>query len=211
MPRDFIINGEALVRVRFGNHIISGSVGALGSTTVPVGADTPLYELGLATEGIIVSPHLYHKNVHVNDFGGQEGPPSEVIPFPPECNITMTLIHYDHEVLDACVAESHGGKIPSTRGPTAGTLHGSTGIPLGCGRPLGASGNHYISVNISSPQLDFPWRFPASYLLTPPLEIPVGTKASVVQLNWKAIPYQTMVSGEIRSSGATTWDHGADA
>ena len=123
----------------------------------------------------------------------------------------MTLIHYDESLLRKCIAEAMGGG-------TEGTLVGA-GTPLGAMLPVGVNGNHYISLNISSPVLNEPWRFPASYLMTN-VELPLGTGRTAARLRWRAIPYVSpqrsfasnalLANDYLISAGAVLWDHTAD-
>ena len=208
--RDYIVNGECLVKVK-GN-------GALALSGVVTNGQ--LHELGLAAEAITVTPRFYHSDIKVDDFG--PNCPAEVQWLLAECNIRMTLVHYDLHVLRACVAESMGGGAiaAGTEGKMqpAGTVMGGFKVPY-------QSGFHYIGLNLMSPVLEFPWRFPTAYLAEPPLIMPLGTEKSLAQLNWRAIPYGTPVTTiieeseagdritegvpiEIISSGRVLWDHG---
>lgn len=196
MPRDFVINGETMVNVQ-GFLSVSGGFGS--------------FELGLTSESVRVSPRFIHRDVHIDDFGPDI--PVEVINMLADVHIRMILVHYDPQVLTACVGESLGGSLIDGRMIPAGT-------PMGGGFPLGAFGNHYIELTLTSPFLS-PWRFPAAYLTSQPLEIPLGTERSLVQLDWRAIPYTipnfssgpmagpvgiTFFSGsEIISSGVALW------
>lgn len=203
MARDFVVNGETLVKVSFGDHIPAGFSNIAESAT-------NLCELGLASEGIRITPTFHHLDVHVDDFGPDV--PAEVLWMLADCTVQMTLIHYDRNVLDLCLAESMGGALVGSPGPPggnfryAGTMR-AAGAPMGAYRTLRASGNRFIGLNLASPVLQLPWRFPASYLAVTPAEIPLGTEKTQVKLNWRAIPYATGGGGEIRSSGVVLFDH----
>lgn len=236
MSRDFQINGETVVRTKFGAHLPSSI-----SNYSPPGATSPssnLSELGLASEGIRITPRFVHKDINVDDFGPEI--PAEVMWLLADVNIRMTLIHYDVSILDFCLSESMGGTF---LGGAPG-LFDFAGIMQPAGSFLGnyvpylLSGYHYTSLNLTSPALNFPWHFPAAYLTGPPIELPLGTQASMVELNWRAIPYVVpMISvptiivipsagigvgtfinvgpavsvvnfkGEIFSSGVVLWNH----
>lgn len=171
MARDFRINGEALVTVKGGEHL-SGF--ALGSLT----------ELGLTTDEIRVVPRYYHRDLRVDDYGSDV--PAETLGMLADCTVRMTLIHYDDAALSSCLRESAaGGRFANVDG-----RFNPAGTPMGNYCPLFASGCHYISLNVLSPQGDLPWRFPTSYMTGPPVEVPLGTKASAVMVNWRAIPYR---------------------
>lgn len=204
MTRDFCINGETLVKVKFGAHV----------------SGVKLRELGLAAEEVRVIPKFYHSDIRVDDFGPNV--PPEVLWMLAEVRISMTLINYDPNVLDVCISESMGGVSPLRDAGTlapAGTLMGGGGLIFG-------SGYHFISLNLLSPQLGNPWRFRASYLADLPVQIPLGTKTTLADCQWRAIPYQPLITkgtalttsgavtvttiNEIISSGAILWDRFPD-
>lgn len=204
MARDFIINGETLVKVK--------GMGALSQDPTVVSPQPKLWELGLAADDVRVIPRFHHKDVMVDDFGPEV--PAEVIWMLAEVGITMTLVHYDRGVLDRCLAESMGGWATGVQ--EAGTLTGM-GTLMGGGRPRFSENCHFISLNLLSPVLAQPWRFPTAYLAGLPAEVPLGTKRSLVRLNWRAVPYRpffTTADGtttqEIKSAGAVLWDREAD-
>lgn len=68
------------------------------------------------------------------------------------------------------------------------------GMPLGRGVPLLSSGNHFVSVNLSSPYLGLPLRFRACFLAEEPFTLPLGTEASLLSLQFRCIPYAPVVS-----------------
>lgn len=208
MTRAFQINGETLVRVRGGAHMSGVAIGTVS-------------ELGLASESIQVIPRFVHKDIKCDDFGPDIA--ADMMTQLADVTIRMQLIHYDRDVLDICMDESMGGGRGGVFIRNAGVLP-PAGTILGGLKPLFASGNHFISLNLASPQLVYPWRFPAAYLTGQPLEIPLGSKSSIVVAEWRAIPYVvpprvttlsaasgTMSSvGEIQSSGALLWDRTPD-
>lgn len=199
MARDFIINGECLVKVKFGDQVRTTQFGIDNGNSA-------FFELGLASEGIRITPRYVHTDLRVDDFGPEI--PAEVLSMLSEVNISMSLIHYDRNVADACLAESlgiNGGNFFAGILPPAGS-------PLGNGLVVGASGCHYISLNLLSPQLQFPYRFRASYLTGPPAVIPLGTEATQLDLNWRTIPYVPQIADrEVSSSGVVLWDHTVDS
>lgn len=182
-----------------------------------------LYELGLSSEQISINFVSYKKELYADDFGPHV--PPEVANHLGEAQIQMKLIHYDQAILLACVGESMGRDGGRTnRDPPEGVLPGA-GVTLGRGKPLFASGNHYVSLSLVSQDPDFPWHFPTCYLTDRPFIYPLGTEKSIVVLNWRAIPYVplfnrrdseygTATSGdrlsgsirEIASSGAVLWN-----
>jgi len=210
VTRDFVINGEALVKVKFGDHILE----------LPFGESGTLHELGLAVDEVRITPTYHHRDISPDDYGGQA--PAEVMTLLAEAEIRMRLVHYDVDVLDAVLAESQGldgALFFAGRLAPAGTLLGGFSQRV-AGRI--ASGCHFMSLNILSPQLNFPWRFPAAYLQQPPIDLPLGVRRTLVDLNWRAVPYTVppltvlpvvgnpIGPGEILSSGVVLWDHTLD-
>lgn len=202
MPRDFVFDGEVLVKVKGGQHTSILLSGSIATAT----------ELGLASEPIKITPRFIHKDIHADDFGPEI--PPELVQYLADATIRMSLIHYDRFVLDTCLAESIGGGLNF-----AGVLQPG-GSLIGNNRPLFASGCHYVSVNLLSPVLNLPYRFPSCVMTGPPVEIPMGTGANVVKCTFRAIPYTPLVTtyqpgfvgvpGEASSSGAILWDHNTD-
>lgn len=191
MARDFIINGETLVKVK----------GMTGTSIASV------QELGLTSDETWIVPHFSHRDLHIDDFGPDI--PPEVLWMLSTVTIRMTLVHYDNSILRTCITESMAGG-------TEGTMVGA-GTPMGGGADIFSDKNHYISLNLLSPNLSLPWRFRSTYLAEPPVEYPLGTGASLVRLNWRAIPYYPPTSvGELsagtayRSTGRVLWDRTLD-
>lgn len=174
MARDFQINGECLVKVKGGAHI-SGFM-------FPEPA-----ELGLAAEGIVIEPRFYHEDIRCDDFGPSV--PADVMWNLAEVNIRMLLIHYDVNILDYCLSEAMGGTLFSGNIAMGAGIVAPAGVIMGGYKNYFASGWHYISLNLLSPVLGLPWRFRAAYLTGQPLKIPLSTEKTVVELNWRAIPY----------------------
>ena len=202
MARDYRVNGETLVQVKFGQHIEDSDFYADNGNST-------LFELGLASEGIQITPRYSHQDIRTDDWGPDV--PAEIMANLADCNIRMRLIHYDVDVLDACLAEAlgmNGGEFFAGVMPPAGSL-------LGGYVPYLQSGYHFVSLNLTSPVLNFPWHFPASFLTGPPVTIPLSTRTTLADLSWRAIPYQIPLlangnpnfDGELRSSGAILWNH----
>jgi hypothetical protein len=193
MARDFRINGESLITVK-------GRQGSLLED---------LQELGLTYTDVRIFPRFHHKDVLIDSYGPRM--PADVISYGMEALIQMTLIHYDREVLNACLGESVGIdtvqlEVPDGRPSKGGTM-------LGGQKAFGSEDNHFISVTITSPVERHPWRFPTSYVTGEIMEIPLGTKATIIQIIWRAIPYQKVSSSgdeEILPQNGKVWDHTAD-
>src|SRR3990167_3573754 len=135
--------------------------------------------LGLAEGPIVVTPIFKHHDMHTDDFGPDI--PADVMWMLAEAHIDMTLIHFDNNVLETCIALAMAGS------GTEGTLIGA-GRLMGSAIPLGIVSNNYIELSISSQVLARPWRFPASYLMDQ-MDVPLGTQRTAIKLKWRAIPY----------------------
>lgn len=185
MARDIVINGETMVSVK----------GSPGSNL------ESLTQLGLAESGIILTPDFRYDEIQVDAWG--EEIPMDVQFKLAAINIGMNLIHYDKTVLQDCLVQSMGGVVTPGRLARAGQR-------LGGGNALLASGNYYVQVSLSSPVSGLPWRFFACYMVGPPMTMPLGTKRSIVQVNWRCIPYTVDPWGG--GTGALNyplWDHTA--
>lgn len=202
MSRDFYIAGEGMVYVGGGVHL-SGTTPAW----LPDDDDDNIVaELGLAVDSVRVSPRLTYREVYTNDMG--DAVAANVLTNCHSADIAMTLVHYDVGVLETCWAEAVGSRPALFGFPLGSTemLQASCGTPLGNGRALYTSGNRLLTVELSAPQQNGIWRFPACYLVSEPFAYPIGTKASRVDLVWRSIPYAPFVSGEVRSSGVQLWE-----
>ena len=191
--RSYVVNGEAMVMVKGGGHW-----GPSGS------AMTQTTQLGLASEGIEIKPKFHHMGIKTDDYGGPLAEiPAEVMYLLGEVDIYMKLIHYDVGILGCCLVDAQAGGTLGPFGPTGlisgflitneGKMAGA-GSLLGNGVPTFSSGNHFISLNILSPVLGYPWRFPSSYLAERPVEIPLGNQTTIAHLHWRAIPYNPPIA-----------------
>ena len=163
MSRDYHINGESLVRVK----------GATGTTIAS------LSEFGLTTDPVILSPDFKHDDIPVDAWG--KGVP-EIQFMLAAVTVSMNLIHYDRAVLDECLRLSMGGATTAGLLPRAGTR-------MGGGVAIGAAGNNFVSLYIASPVDGKPWFFPAAYIMTPPMRIPLGTEKTIWAVQWRVVPY----------------------
>lgn len=187
MARDFYINGECLVYVK-GN----GALGLGVSQNGPPG----VWELGLAEENVTISPTFNHQDKMADSFGPNV--PPELLWQLVEIQVRMTLVHFDKDVLNACAVESMAGGTLASMVPA--------GTPMGGGLPLYTFGNHWIGLFLASPVGQLPWYLPAATLTRQPLEWPLGTSRSRVQLTWRCIPYapQPLVVPPLPSTGTNT-------
>jgi len=162
-----------------------------------------LTNLGLADTGIRISINTRFDDIMV-DAWGQEIP-IDVQWMLADANISMTLVHFDRAVLDVCMALSMGG------GSIAIGQVARAGQRLGQGLSRFTIGNNLIGLNLSSPVGNKPWRFWYTYLTGPAVEFPLGTKRSIVTLNWRAIPYTTdPFNGGTGAQGSQLWDYSQD-
>lgn len=197
MSRDFYINGESLVQVK-------------GRTDCDIAS---LSQLGLSADPITVSPVFKHEDINVDAWGQA---PADVQWMLAEVMISMNLIHFDPAVLAVCMRLSMGG------GGTQYGQMGRAGQRLGNNLPRFApsqvnpatgnlAGNNYIGLNITSPVEALPYRFIFSYLANPPMTLPLGAKKSIVQVNFRAIPYtQDPYGGGTGAFGYQLWDNTLD-
>lgn len=184
MARDFVVTGECLVKVK----------GAAGSL---IGS---LSELGLSDGPINVQVVPKFNRLKVNAWGDV---PPEIQSMLAECMVTMTLIHFDPVILDACVALSQGGA------SAAGTL-ARAGARLGNNSPRLSATNFFIGLNLTSPVEGKPYRFLTSYIDGPVL-YPFGVEAQIAQVHWSVIPY-TMdpYGGGLGAQGSILYDNNPD-
>ncbi len=184
--RDLFINGESMVSVK-------------GNTNTSIAL---LTQLGLSDGDIKVSLQSSFDDVQVDAWGGKM--PMEVQYKLTAANLTMTLVHFDRDVVNACIRESMGGT------GAIGQV-GRAGTRLGGGAARFAVNNHFIGLNILSPVGNIPWRFYYAYLADSPLEFPLGTTRSVIQMQWRVIPYtQDPWGGGTGSLNSPLWDHVLD-
>lgn len=180
MARDIYINGEVLVRAR------GGAVGAA------------VANLGLCSDSVVVTPKFNHLDIQVDAWGGKNGPPMDVQWMLAEAQITMTLVHLDAAVLDACLRSSMGGAATAGRMVRAGTrLRGNNTIA--------STANNLIELYLTAPIAGggaLPWYFPTVYMTGPPVQWPIGVERSLVQATFRAIPVPVIISGVADPYGA---------
>lgn len=186
MSRSFYINGESLVYVK----------GAAGTNIAS------LSELALSDNPITVTVIPKHKDIIVDAWG--EAPPEVQFKLA-EVIVNIPMIHFDATVFEECVRLAMGGATNPGQMARAGTL-------MGGGVTRFAAGNKYISLNIVSPQASRPWRFLSAYLTQPIGQWPLGTEKSVVQTQWRVIPYTTDPYGAgVGAQNYTLWDRNLDS
>lgn len=190
MARDFFINGESMVYVKGRADSLIGS----------------LTELGLTEGPIRLSINFKQKDISVDAWGDEV--PVDIQMKLAWVDISMNLAHFERSVLDVCILEGLGGA------PVLGTM-AHAGARMGNGLPRfaagGVNGNHFIGLNIASPVGNKPWCFLYSHLATQPMEFPLGTERSVVQVRWRAVPYTTDPWGTgLGAYGTGLWTHVLD-
>ncbi len=167
MPRLYYINGETMVKVK-------------GRTDSSIAA---LSDLGLAEDSITFSINNERDDIRVDAYGNA---PPESQAMGAWAEVQMTLVHFDPDVLVACIRESWGSSPGEGMLGHAGSLMGNGLARFG---PGGALGWHFVGLNLISAVGASPWRFLNAYLADSPITWPLGTKRSLVQLRWKAVPY----------------------
>lgn len=196
MTRGFVTYGEAMVYVR----------GPEGSIIEEI------TELGLCSESIRITPRYNHLDILTDDFGPSV--PVEVLSNMADAKVSMTLVHFDWNIVDYCMYLAMGGTGPVNDEQDYDGSLSQAGSPLGFGKPMYDPSNHYVSLYLRSatetlsPPTNVPYRFICSYLDGQPLEIPLGTERSLLQLSWRVIPYRPFTGDEISSEGGLKlWDH----
>lgn len=183
MARAFQVPGECLV-------LVKGNV----ASSIPT-----LSELGLSEGPIQVVPRYVHSPIVLDAHGHV---PVENQMMLCDAAISMALINYDNAVLQACLQEAAAGVAAGTQ-PRAGTL-------MGGGVARFAVGNHYIGLNLTSPVMNFPYRFLYAMIMGSP-RFPMGTEKSVVQINFQAVAYMVDPwNGGLGASGSVVWDNTLD-
>ncbi len=190
MARDYWVNGPTLVSVK-------------GNTSTAISS---LTQLGLSDGPIRIRVNYSHRDIRVDAWG--DGTP-EIQYMLSEAYIPMSLVNFDRNVIAVCQAESQCGVAAEGVVPGAGSRMGN-GLPrFGV---AGGVGNHFIGLNLASPVGGLPWRFYYAYLAGTPIEYPLGTEKSVIQLNWRAVLYTPDPwQNGLGSAGQVLFDHISDS
>jgi hypothetical protein len=212
MARDLYIQGPVLVKVR-----------GTGALAAEEGGEETTHELGLTLGPVRVVPNLVHRDIRVDDFGPDI--PAEIMSTLADAQIHMTLVHFDDDVLDKCIANSMGGQYRASgfSDTLVGGVFAGAGSLLGNGKQVGEPGNNFITLiltttNASALNVVAPYRFPTAYICANPLDIPLGTERSLVTVRWRAIAYvppfpateatvptSSTIPQEIKSRGSVLW------
>lgn len=189
MTRSYYVNGESMTYVK------GRSDSSLANLT----------ELGLTDQPIAISIKNHRLRIRVDAYG--DGPPESQF-MGASATVRMTLVHFDRDVLEACIQESWGSS------PALGAL-GHAGSLMGNGKvrfaPGGVNGNHFIGLNIISALGAAPWRFFHTTMAEDPIEFPIGTERSLVSVIWEALPYSIDPwNGGNGSYGVPIFDRNSD-
>ncbi len=189
MARNYYLNGETMLAVK------GRSDSAIGTLT----------NLGLTDEAVKLTVDYKHLHIHVDAYG--ESAP-EIQSMGGSANVQATLVHFDPDVLMACVREGMGAAPAEGQLGHAGTLMGN-----GTARfTAGINGNHFVGLNIISATGKQPWRFLYTVMADQPLEFPLGTARSLVSTRWHAVPYSADPwNNGTGSYGVPIWDHTSDS
>lgn len=182
MARNFFVNGEVSVRVK-------------GAQNSPLG--NTIAELGLCSDSVTITPNFRHMDVQLDAWGGTNGPPNEIQWMLADVAISLSLVHYDPDILNTCLRHAMGGRA------TIG-LMARAGTRLGNSVAVTAANNLFVQLYLSSPIGGRPWYFPATYLTGPPVVYPIGVERSIVQANFRAIPYAPDPAGTGYTGGNVT-------
>lgn len=189
MARNYYINGETMVAVK------GRSDSSIANLT----------NLGLCTDEIQVQVQSHRLAIRVDAYG--DGPPESQF-MGAGATVVTNLVHFDSDVLEACLQEAWGSS------PALGAL-GHAGSMMGNGLPRfgpgGITGNHFVGLNILSALGKQPWRFLNTCLADNPIRWPLGTERSIVSCNWQAFPYSVDPWNNGQGSfGVPIWDHQSD-
>lgn len=133
-----------------------------------------LESLGYTVNGADVSSTGYWDDVYSDRFGGESGPPIDVVFLSETAEISLLLSEWENSVLD----KIHFNRTNDTRGTptTVGTLM------------LGGSNTYRLLVNTTTEPLNFP-----TVIFRDVQEINKGTKHSRVRLSATAYPWNSGV------------------
>ena len=187
MAASIFIPGPCIVKVKAGAHV-TDPVAMSGSAVSP---------LGVAEGEVEIIPRFNTKDINCDKLGPMV--PADVIRQLYDARVRMTLVYYDRSVLDVCFEEAQAGYDFSQAD------NNTAGRTMGGNKALYASGNHYISLNVTGAVGGFPFRFQAAYL-EGIQTIPMSVTRSKVQLDWRAIAYMT-ADEDIQN---TVWDYSQD-
>lgn len=185
MSRRVVVFGESMVYVKAAPGTLIGN----------------LTECGLSDNPIQITFSPIHDDIILDAWGKV---PMDVQFKGSFATINIGFIHFDPDVIEECQRLAAGGPSSPGRLGRAGTLLGN-----GLGRFV--PGNNYVGLNIASPVAGRPHRFYFAYLVSP-TTLPVGAEKTVIQTQWRAIPYTTDPwQGGAGALNTPFWDHTLDS
>lgn len=157
--------------------------------------------LGLAEDAIQITERFHDEDVIVDATGSAVPNAVDQQIYGFNCFITMNLVHYDPLILQEVIRLGAGG------GTVEGTA-GRAGTLLGGNLPLYTPGNNLVSLGILSPVGGIPWRFFGGKI-TGDFAYPLGTKRSIVRVNWRYFTYLVDPwNNGLGLTGTPVYDHG---
>jgi len=127
-------------------------------------------QLALSQDGINVTINFKDDDCIVDSFGAMVG--ADVQSFLADAYISFSAVFFDDGVLQTAIGNSMGSGTPGTLAH-AGTRLGAAGLML--------------PTVISSPVSGHVWTFPTTYLVNSLGPWPIGTKRSIVQVQFRAM------------------------
>lgn len=190
MGRQYQVNGETLVKLKGGTHL--QNFGMSGSAVVT---------LGVAADPITISYNLNHLDIHTDKYTQEK--PVDVMWMGADAIIKMNLIHWDNDILNTAVSEAMDGYDPDA------LVSGGTGIPgltLGHNLDPYSSGCRYMGLGLTS-TVTSGRSFPTCYLHQQPIQMPLSTEKSIVQVTFRAIRYSKMNSDGTVAEPSLLWEY----
>lgn len=186
MARQYHVTGEHMVYVR--NWYMPG---ARNTTDASSEEEVFFVELGMTSESTQITVNYGQTDVYTDDY--VPGAPAEVLTgMYRDAFISMTLVHFDEDVLNMCIANAAGS--------SDAALQGSPGVPMGRWKDVTEEGCFYVELYLQ-PAIRFgleqglvtarqekPWKFFHAYLQGN-WTYPIGAEKSLVKLQWRAVPY----------------------
>lgn len=157
---------------------MAATVQVAGLATIKVGkegcADALLEILGYTVNGAKIRVESYFEEVHGDQYGGDQGPPIEMVYLGERATVTLEMSKWD-----GLVADKISGRL---YGKHAGKIFDQVGdYTVGPGTPVFAPGFAYRLVIKVAGQGQTSWDFPRA-VPREPMEINKGTRHSVLML-----------------------------
>lgn len=157
-----------------------------GLVTVKVGKEgcqnNALETLGYTVNGARIRVETYFDEVHGDQYGGDQGPPIELVYLGERAVVNLEMSKWDAQVADKIAGRLYG--------KTAGKIVDQVGdYTVGPGTPVFAPGFAYRLVLHVAGQGQTSWDFPRA-VPREPIEINKGTRHSVLLLVFDCYPAQ---------------------